>query len=120
MENLKSIGLDLISNDSLRNSLAQLYSTKYEYLKNIEKNTDDVYQWEQLYPQVLKHINIDTLWVSGTPKNYEELTSDREFLEVVKMNIFMRNFTQRLYNDVQKNITLVMKQVDNHHQYLKK
>jgi hypothetical protein len=119
-ENLKSIGLDVISNDSLRNSLAQLYSTKYEYLKNIEKNTDDVYQWEQLYPQILKHIDIDTLWVSGTPKNYEELTHDREFLEVVKMNIFMRNFVQGLYNDVQKNVTLTIKQVDNHVQYLKK
>lgn len=119
-ENLKSIGLDLISNDSLRNSLAQLYSTKYEYLKNIEKNTDDVYQWEQLYPQILKHIDIDTLWISGTPKNYEELIYDREFLEVVKMNIFLRNYTQGLYNDVKNNVTLVLKQVDIHVQYLKK
>ncbi|WP_297691063.1 DUF6090 family protein [uncultured Eudoraea sp.] len=119
-ENLKSIGLDLISNDSLRNSLAQLYSSKYVYLENIEKNTDDVYQWEQLYPQILKHIDIDTLWVSGTPKNYEDLSYDREFLEVVKMNIFLRNFTQDLYNDIRKNVTLVLEQVDNQIQYLDK
>ena len=87
-ENLKSIGLDLISNDSLRNSLAYLYSTKYIYLENVEKTADDTYQWNQLYPQILKHINIDTMWVSGTPENYEELIHDREFLEVIKMNLF--------------------------------
>lgn len=45
-ENLKSIGLDLISNDSLRSSLSHLYSTKYKYLENIEKGADDRYQWD--------------------------------------------------------------------------
>ena len=30
-ENLKSVGIDLISNDSLRNAIAALYSTKYAY-----------------------------------------------------------------------------------------
>ena len=119
-ESLKSIGLDLISNDSLRNSLAKLYAKKYTYIKNIEENTDDVIQWGQLYPQILKHINIDTLWVSGSPENYEELTYDREFLEVVKMNVFMRNYIQSLYNEVKKSVTSVLTQVDSQIQYLEK
>mgnify|MGYP001208780933 CR=1 FL=1 len=119
-ENLKSIGLDLISNDSLRNSLSHLYSVKYKYLENVEKGADDGYQWDQLYPQILKHINIDMLWVSGTPNNYEELIYDREFLEVIKLNIFMRNFMQNQYNEVQKNVTIVKKQVNNHIKYLNK
>ncbi|MBT8180141.1 MAG: hypothetical protein KJO53_00990 [Eudoraea sp.] len=119
-ENLKSIGLDLISNDSLRNSLSNLYSTKYGYIEDVENRVDDKYQWEQLYPQILKHIDIDTLWVSGTPENLEELINDREFLEVIKMNIFLRNFMQQRYSAVQKNVISVLEQVDNQIQYLNK
>ena len=119
-ENLKSIGLDLISNDSLRNSISYLYSSKYIYLENVEKGADDGYQWNQLYPQILKHINIDTLWVSGTPKNYEELIHNREFMEVIKMNLFFRNFMQNQYIDVKKNVISVLEQVDYQIQYLNK
>ncbi|MBK6784149.1 MAG: hypothetical protein IPG79_10570 [Saprospiraceae bacterium] len=104
----------------MRNSLAKLYAKKYTYIKNIEENTDDVIQWGQLYPQILKHINIDKLWVSGSPENYEELTYDREFLEVVKMNVFMRNYIQSLYNEVKKSVTSVLTQVDSQIQYLEK
>ena len=119
-ENLKSIGLDLISNDSLRSSLSHLYSTRYPYLENTERNADDRIQWDRLYPQILKHINIDEMWVSGTPNNYEELIQDREFLEVIKMNIFMRKFMHSLYNNIRNDVSILIEQVDNHIQYLKK
>jgi hypothetical protein len=119
-ENIKSIGFDLISNDSLRNSLSYLYSTKYTYLENVEKGADDRFQWNQLYPQILKHINIETMWVSGTPENYEELIEDREFLEVIKLNIFLRNFMQNQYIEVQEEVSLVLEQLENHIQYLNK
>lgn len=58
-ESLKSIGLDLISNDSLRNNVSSLYSSKYEYLDNLEKGLDDKYLWEYVYPQVLEHISFE-------------------------------------------------------------
>mgnify|MGYP001815718894 FL=1 len=119
-ENLKSIGLDLISYDSLRSALSNLYSTRYGYIEDVENRVDDGYQWNQLYPQILKHINLDTLWVSGTPENFEELVNDREFLEVIKMNIFLRNFMQQQYRAIQKNVISVLDQVDNHIKYLKK
>lgn len=119
-ENVKSIGLDLISNDSLRNSISYLYSSRYKYMEKLEKDVDIRYQWNQLYPQILKHLNIDTLWVSGTPENYEELIHDREFLEVIKMNIWSRNYMEKTYNNGQKNIAAVLEQVDNHIKYLNK
>lgn len=117
-ENLKSVGLDLISNDSLRNAIAQLYSTSYVYLESVEKTADDQFQWSQLYPQILKHINIDTLWVSGTPDNYADLLNDREFKEVIKMNIFLANFMQGQYRSIQKNISFVLAGVGQQIEYL--
>lgn len=118
-ENLKSIGLDLISNNSLRNSISELYSTKYIYLENLEKGFDDKFQQNQLYPQMLKNINIDSLWFSGTPENYKELAENREFLEVIKMNIFIRKYMQGQYNDVLKTVSIVSQQLEDHIQYLK-
>ena len=89
-------------------------------MENTERNADDRIQWDRLYPQILKHINIDEMWVSGTPNNYEELIQDREFLEVIKMNIFMRKFMHSLYNNIRNDVSILIEQVDNHIQYLKK
>ena len=119
-ENLKSIGLDLISNDSLRNSLSHLYSMQYAAMENYERTVDERFQWEQLYPQIIKHINIDTMFISGKPNNYEGLVQDKEFLEVIKMNIFIRKDSHWRYENLRKNITLVFEQIDSHIQYLKK
>ncbi len=117
-ENLKSIGLDLISDDSLRNSLSNLYSTKYKYLENLERGADDTFQWDHLYPQVLKHITIDELWVSGEPRNYEEMLEDSSFLEVIKMNITFRKMMQGQYERVLEAVTSVLEQIDKHLNYL--
>lgn len=119
-ENLKSIGLDLISNDSLRSNLSNLYSTRYKYLENLEKGADDNYQWEYLYPQVLKHISMDELWVSGEPNNYEELLVDNDFIEVLKMNVTFRNMMQGQYENVYRAVDSLLQQIDKHLRYLNK
>jgi len=96
-ENLKSVGLDLISNDSLRNSISYLYANKYKYLENLEKGLDDRYQWNFLYPQVLVHLSIDELWVAGRARDHAALLEDEKFYEVIKMNITVRGYMQSQY-----------------------
>ena len=119
-ENLKSVGLDLISDDSLRNRISYLYSTRYVYLENTEKGLDDGYQWEYFYPLVLKNITIDTLWVSARPDNYEGLLKDKEFKEVLKMNLFIRNFQQNQYKELHGIVTELVGQIDRHLSHLNK
>lgn len=119
-ENLKSVGLDLISDDSLRNRISYLYSTRYVYLENTEKGLDDGYQWDYFYPLVLKNLTIDTLWASASPDNYEELLKDKEFQEVLKMNLFIRNFQQDQYEELQVIVTELVRQIDRHLSTLKK
>ena len=113
-ENLKSIGLDLISNDSLRNNVSNLYSTKYEYLESLEKGFDDKFQWDYLYPKVMEHISFDKVWVSGKPRHYEKWINDPEFYEVLKMNIFSRNIMQNQYEQNYELVLVLEKQIDNH------
>ncbi|WP_018126912.1 DUF6090 family protein [Balneola vulgaris] len=119
-ENLKSVGLDLISNDSLRYSISNLYSNKYEYLENLEKGLDDRYQWEYFYPQILKHINIEEFWVSGVPRNYENWIQDEEFYEVIKLNLTWRYYMQNQYELNHRLVLSLEKQIDRHLKSLNK
>ena len=113
-ENLKSVGFDLISNDVLRNKIANLYSTKYKYLENLEQRVDDNYQWDHMYPQILKNINIKKVWASGSPNDYEALQNDREFKEVLKMNLSIRNFIQIQYKAANKDVKILIMQIEKH------
>jgi hypothetical protein len=118
-ENLKSIGLDLISDDSLRNTISNLYSTRYPYLENVEKGLDDRFHWTFFYPQLLKNMVMDTIWVSASPKNYEALLANEEFQEVLKMNIFIRKFQQNQYENLHELVKNIVGQIDTHLSHLK-
>lgn len=113
-ENLKSVGLDLISNDSLRNVIAALYSTKYTYLENLEKGWDDHYHRDHVYPMVLKHLNVEAMWVSATPDDHEALLNDREFQEVLKINLFIRGYMQSQYEMVDNEVHSIVGLLDDH------
>lgn len=113
-ENLKSVGIDLISDDSLRNAISALYSTKYVYIENVEKGLDDGYQWGLVYPQVLEHLNMEALWKAATPVDHERLMDDRKFQEVLKMNLFIRNYMQGQYEMIEREITSILEMLDAH------
>jgi hypothetical protein len=113
-ENLKSVGLDLISNDSLRNRISTLYTTRYAYLENLEKGIDDRIQWTFFYPLILKNIAMDTFWVSASPQDYNALLENKEFQEVMKMNLFIRDYMQNQYESVERIIQDLVDQIDSH------
>jgi hypothetical protein len=113
-ENLKSVGLDLISNDSLRKAIAELYTTKYTYLENLEKGLDDIYQREHVYRMVLKHLNVDAMWGSASPVDHEAMLNDREFKEVLKMNLFLRGYMQGQYEKVANEVHSILTLLDSH------
>ncbi|MBK7944595.1 MAG: hypothetical protein IPJ85_04470 [Flavobacteriales bacterium] len=113
-ENLKSVGIDLISDDILRNAISALYSMKYVYLENVEKGLDDGYQWNHIYPQVLEHLNVEAMWVSATPVDHERLMDDRKFEEILKMNLFIRKYMQERYEAMEHDIGSLLVQLEDH------
>ncbi len=113
-ENLKSVGMDLVSNDSLRNSISNLYTVKYSYLENVTKGVDDGHQWNTFYPQFLDLINIEQFWVSLEPVSHEALMDNRKFQETLKMNLFIRNFMLKQYKTVHKDVNSLLAQIERH------
>lgn len=119
-ENLKSVGLDLVSNDSLRNAISELYTIKYGYIENLERSLDDTYQWNTMYPQILEHINLETVWISAMPVDHEGLMDNREFQEILKMNIFIRKFINGQYIIAEKDANSILAQLEKHIKTLSK
>jgi len=103
-KNLESIGLDIIKNDSLRIKITNLYSTRYEYIRYIEQVRDEKFQYEQITPQITKHLrlNYENLY---QPINVDELSHNNEFKSVIKLNCDMRNYIITIYKDIEKTIT---------------
>lgn len=113
-ENLKSVGMDLVSDDSLRNVISNLYAVKYNYLENITKGVDDGHQWNTFYPQFLDLIDVDEVWVSAEPVSHEALMDNRKFQETLKMNLFIRNYMLNQYKTIQKDVNSLLDQIERH------
>ena len=103
-KNLESFGLDIIKNDSLRIKITNLYSTRYEYIRYIEQVRDEKFQYEQIIPQITKHLRLisENLY---EPINVDELSLNNEFKSVIKLNCYMRNYIITIYKDIDKTIT---------------
>ncbi len=71
-ESLKQIGLDIISNDSLRISLSDLYANKFASYKKFE----DIYMLEHfenyMKPMMSSELTDYIVYTSAKPKNYKQ------------------------------------------------
>jgi hypothetical protein len=103
-KNLESLGINIIKNDSLRIKITNLYSTRYEYIRYIEQVRDEKFQYEQIIPQINKHLRLtsENLY---QPINFEELSRNNEFKSVIKLNCDLRNYIIITYKDIEKMIT---------------
>jgi hypothetical protein len=106
--------MDLVSDDSLRNAISNLYTTKYTYINNVTKGVDDGHQWNVFYPQFLNLINVDKFWVSAEPVSHKALMDNRKFQETLKMNLFLRNYMLDLYTSVYKDVNSLLEQIEKH------
>lgn len=107
-DNLKSIGFDLISNDSLRRAITQLYSERYKYMEQLEIDMDGKVMAEQVTPQVSAKVLLDTVFVSGRPVDELALMGDQEFQGMLRMNLVMRDFMVGRYLSVERRIVALM------------
>ena len=83
-DNLISVGIDLISNDSLRVAVANHYTVVYDRLTQYDQDMGVDHTVNLIAPVVLKRIRITEPWQRAVPLDYEALFDDLEFREVVR------------------------------------
>ncbi len=111
-DNLKSIGFNLIRNDSLRQMVTTLYSERYTYLRNLEFEADGKLQFDHILPQLMAKVVVDTLWESGQPIDPEALMDDASFKGLLRMNIFIRGFMIGQYQGVERRVLALQGMID--------
>jgi len=88
-ENLKKEGVNLISNDSLRNKIIELYEIDMDILDVSDLNRHNDYMTSVGNRILNKHFYIDTETGNTLPFDYETMMSDNEYYSFT--TFFLRN-----------------------------
>ena len=81
-ESLKSLGIDLISNDSIRQQMTHLYSVSYDYIATLEE-ISLTHTFEILNASVAKLLYMTEPLGSYAPLDVSELKENNEFRHVI-------------------------------------
>jgi len=111
-DNLKSIGLNLISNDSLRQQITRVYSEKYPYMHQIEISYDQEIQLTHIYPQLISKIKNSTSTESAFPIDLGELKKDNQFKEILNQNIGVKKFIIYKQNELRETINQLISSIN--------
>jgi hypothetical protein len=111
-DNLKSIGFDLISNDSIRIALTRLYSLDLTRLLKLEKEMLSDDQVHNIIPVVLKRVRINEPWWNSSPHDYEALMDDLEFQSVVRWKSVTNSHIAREYEIARKRTSQLIRMIE--------
>lgn len=96
-QSLKSIGIDLISNDSLRQKMTYLYEARYDYIHSIG-DAVLLTNNSQVTVQIAKHLYSIEHMQSARPLDPLALKKDNEFRTVIMLNISLIGYQLYSYN----------------------
>lgn len=82
-ENLKSIGFDLIRNDSIRIALTNLHSINYRLVEKTEEEFSKDNHNQMVLPILTSRLKMER-WFHAIPHDYESLMEDLVFQETVR------------------------------------
>jgi hypothetical protein len=101
-DNLKSIGFDIVRNDSLRARITRLYSNRYEYLDKLEIDMFGAFQLNNIMPAYRQNFTTETFWKAAQPNDVIELAKNHEFKELLRFNIFFHGYMLNQYQVIRK------------------
>lgn len=118
-ENLKSRGLEIISNDSLRQQITTLYEFNFYNTIDFETKDDHEFQYQILVPEITKNLNITQFNVNGgnisgaaKPINKEMLSKNHSFKNALIVNHTIRHLMTETYINLKHNVEKCIHEID--------
>jgi len=111
-ETLKSRGLEIITNASLRQNIISLYSFSVHNLVDFETQDDHRFQFELFVPAVSKALNIETVWESAEPIDRQRLLDNYQFKNAITMNIHIRKDMLSLYRELKISVEKCIREIN--------
>ncbi|NND09354.1 MAG: hypothetical protein HKN87_23520 [Saprospiraceae bacterium] len=95
-ELMVSKGVNIISNDTIRQKISHLYSNRYTWLRDFLKDRQQQNSLMVLNEMMLKFKSFKNT-ISAVPRNYDQLRSDYDFKVKVEQNGSMHEVTKGFY-----------------------
>lgn len=108
-ESLKSKGLEIIGNDSLRSKITALYTGIYYNITSFESEDDHKHQYEILWPQLMLNLKYDRVWQKAIPIDHKALGDNVNFQNAIVTNIFLRGLMISKYESQKKEVMELIK-----------
>ncbi|RNC92088.1 MAG: hypothetical protein ED555_02980 [Allomuricauda sp.] len=111
ISNLRSRGVELITNQSLRNQIIRLYDQTYFYIQK----SNDFFREDHVhitYKKYLEHIEPVQWRVAAIPSDYQKLLEDKEFINYVQWIRNAAEFDSKYHVTTTNEIEEVIKEID--------
>lgn len=119
-QELNARGINIISNDSLRLQLINVYefgNRRLEFINDSEQKMNE----ELLRPYYLKNFNnLYSLKQKATPKNIEKVLNDDYYVNILGYRMVIKKRNQAWWTGVQKEMIELKKMIDSHFEKRKK
>lgn len=110
-ETLKSRGLELISNDSLRAAIARLYDVDYQIIERLE-GIDREMMGADFHPFYLRNFDDVVLFQTATPVDYAALQQNHAFEQMLSWRAQQRDRTAPAYAALEQKVEKLIGAID--------
>lgn len=118
-ENLKSRGLEIISNDSLRQTITTLYEFDIHNLVDFETKDDHAFQYQTFIPEISKSLNFSELSLENgmldgyaMPIDIDKIYQSNTLKNAIIININLREYMVLNYQEIKKKIEDTIDQIE--------
>ena len=111
-ENLESVGVNIIRNNALRQQITSLYSSRYKYVDDLEKEFDVPWVVQHLYPAVMQEVNTIQMWSKAKPRNINAIQENYLLQETLKMSKFNREVMLNVYEELLGEVKSLIKDIE--------
>ena len=110
-ESLKSLGIDLISNDSIRLKMTHLYSVTYDYV-NIMEERALTHIFEVMNASMAKHLRMIEFPRCYFPLDASKLRLSNEFRHNLLSSITFNRYMLGLYTDIKEDLADLIQDIE--------
>jgi len=111
-ETLKQNGMELISNDSLRNAVSDLYSNQFKQYQTFENTYLVSHYTDYIKPMFMSEFISFEYRSSAAPKNYTEFINNIKHKQVLKFTIDLCNNFIRIQSSLKTEVQGVIDLID--------
>jgi hypothetical protein len=108
---LLSEGVNIVSNDSIRQKISILYGSEYEWVRDFLRDRQYLNN-QPLFNDMMKKFRTFEIMNRAVPRNYEALKTDEDFKVLVQQNAYVINTTLRMYNSIVEDSKRLIDDID--------